>query len=56
MSEDLNLLKQALRDLVGSIHIECKGAYGGEYYEGQYESEINRLAEIIIRLNLEEKK
>lgn len=41
-------IAQALRDLVASIYTDCKGAYGAEYgYTGQYEAEIQRLAQVI---------
>lgn len=48
LTESQERVAQALRDLIGSVYADCKGAYGAEYgYTGQYESEIQHLAQLI---------
>lgn len=44
-------IAKALRNLVSEIYKDCLGAYGTDCYEGQYEQEIQELAEAIIRSN-----
>ena len=37
---DLEKLEIAIRDLVKQMYHDLHGAYGGEFYEGQFEKEI----------------
>lgn len=39
-------IAKALRELVASIYKDCHGAYGADYYEGQYEKDIQALAKL----------
>ena len=45
--ENLNKLEVALRDLVKQMYHDLHGAYGGEFYEGQFEREIQAVIEAI---------
>ena len=47
-------LEEALRDLVSTMYNDLNGAYGGLGYEGQYEREVQALADAIEKLGLSE--
>lgn len=48
LTESQERIAQALRNLVGQIYADCKGAYGAEDgYTGQYETEIEELARLL---------
>lgn len=44
-----DMVVDALRELVGAIYCECKGAYGAgdEGYEGHFEQEIKSVSKVI---------
>ena len=46
MTDNRENIVKALRELVGAIYRDCKGA---EFYEGQYEQEIQELAEVLLQ-------
>jgi hypothetical protein len=46
----IEALKDAIRELVGALHQKTMGAYGVDYYEGQYEEEIDGLARVILSI------
>ena len=48
MKVDKNNIIKALRELVGALYRDLHGAYGTEYYEGQLEREIQKVADVFI--------
>jgi hypothetical protein len=55
MSDKRQELLTALRDLVATMHSRLLGAYGSGNagYEGDYESEIQKLADVLMDLKRE---
>jgi hypothetical protein len=49
-------LTKAIRELIKSIYYDCKGAYGADSYEGEYETEIQNIVNIICKEKTEETK
>ena len=47
-------LEEAIRDLVGTMYNDLNGAYAELTYEGQYEREVQALADAIEKLGLPE--
>lgn len=47
METNREVLVRALRNLVSEIYSDCKGAYGGADYEGQFESAIQKVADAV---------
>ena len=44
---DIDKLEIAIRDLVKQMYHDLHGAYGGEFYEGQFEREIQAVMDAI---------